>query len=211
MLIESLQVWLLLYGYLNIGVRPWKAKFSNFSDFPTVVLIKNDIPHSKTAEPDLQDGLAEVSPQCDAVSLGNRTHFPTNGSRSSTIDLILIKGELVSDSQSRLAGEIGPVLFECCSRVIGDRTRVYSDYKTTNWISFRPYVDLHISTVICLNSGEDIGAAIAHLVEVIHKAKSSLNVRSVSGRMGQTSRLDSVSDASSRLTTASVLVFLLRT
>lgn len=104
------------------------------------------------------------------------THYPANGGRPSTIDLVLTKGNLDPSSVQvfkEMNSDHYPIVFEMLSRVADDRSRSFRDFRSTNWVAFRRNFDEHLGTIPPISNVASIDNVLDHFIQSIQIARDS--------------------------------------
>lgn len=102
------------------------------------------------------------------------THYPYNGDRPSTIDLVLTKGIGVPNNlrtEEEMNSDHYPVVFEALPGVSDDRSRSFRDFKSINWVAFRRNLDQGLGNVTTIQGPNEIDGALGHFINVITNAR----------------------------------------
>lgn len=102
------------------------------------------------------------------------THYPTNGSRPTTIDIVINKNyshALYPISLTRLSSDHNPVTITLTKTDINVLDKDIFNYKGTNWKEFRKIVNNELKINHKIETGPDIDNEVDNLTNIIRQAR----------------------------------------
>jgi hypothetical protein len=104
----------------------------------------------------------------------DHTHHPTNGSQSSTLDIVLTRNVTLSSlpvTCNRLSSDHLPIYFTLGQNPLKTNYKGFN-YASANWNSFRNYIKNHLSPSNPISNSTEIDGNLNNLTKIITMAKS---------------------------------------
>lgn len=104
----------------------------------------------------------------------NHTHFPTNGSQPTTIDIIVNKNVVditEPETLQDLDSDHDPLIMKLSHQVLNDTTRQAVIWKKVNWADFRDTLDRHIDINSTISTPTQIEDELEKLTDAVHTAQ----------------------------------------